>query len=354
MLLHVVGARPNFPKLAPVFHAAAERGLPQRVIHTGQHYDDALSTAILRDVGAPVPDVVLETGSASHAVQTARLLTALEPELLAHREAWIVVYGDVNSTLAAALVAAKEQLRLAHVEAGVRSGDLRMPEEVNRIVTDQLATLCLAPTDAAAAQLAREGIAGARVAVVGNVMVDMVKRVMREGLPPAALPRDVEPGSYVLVTLHRPSNVDEPERLAALMRMLDTIAGDRPVLFPVHPRTASRLAHAHLLARRVRIMAPMPYRAMLALQASAHCVITDSGGVQLESSVLGTPCVTARTSSEWGETLTHGTNVLAHDPADILVAVADADTRRRPMTLAGWDGLAAQRIIDAILAREAA
>ena len=351
MLVHVVGARPNFPKLAPVWRAARDRGLRQFVIHTGQHYDDAMSASMLRDVEAPEPDVNLGVGSGSHAVQTGKIMEGLESLLLSLSPSWTVTYGDVNSTLAAALVAAKCGLRQAHVEAGVRSGDRAMPEEINRLVADRLADLCLAPSSSAAETLAREGVAAERIAVVGNVMVDTVLHSLPRATMSGATERYGRDGAHVLVTLHRPSNVDEPHRLRAIITALDAIAETRPVLFPVHPRTQACLESAGIVSSRVTFLAPLPYLEVLDLQRSAFAVVTDSGGMQVESTTLGVPCVTVRTSTEWTETIAQGTNTLVPAPEHIAAAVESGPSRRRTGTPAEWDGRAAVRAIDALIAR---
>lgn len=347
-LLHVVGARPNLPKLAPVYHAAAARdGVAQRVVHTGQHYDDALWTSLLEDLCLPEPDVDLEVGSGSHAAQTARILERLEPVIADSRPDWVVIYGDVNSTLAAALVAAKLGVRSAHVEAGLRSGDRRMPEEINRIVADRLASLLLTPSRDADATLQAEGAAPASIQFVGNVMIDSVRRA----LPRAHAIRPATAGRHVLVTLHRPSNVDDPERLVALAAALRVIAEERPVIFPVHPRTRARLEQADIDFGAVRLVEPFGYVEMLAWLESAFVVITDSGGVQEETTALGVPCLTVRDSTERPITITEGTNQLCPNPATLPLqvrAMTRPPTRPAPE---GWDGHAADRIIDALLAR---
>ena len=347
-LFHVVGARPNFPKLAPVWRAAQARGLRQFVVHTGQHYDDAMSAAMLRDVEAPEPDVNLGVGSASHAVQTGRIMEGLEALVLAHRPRWIVTYGDVNSTLAAALVAAKCGIRQAHVEAGVRSGDRTMPEEINRLVADCLADLCLAPSRSAAATLAGEGVAGERIVVVGNIMVDALLHALPRARATGAAERHGASGAHVLVTLHRPANVDDANRLRALIAALDDVAERHPVLFPVHPRTQAALEAAGIAPRRVRLLPPLRYLELLDLQRTAFAVVTDSGGIQVESTALGVPCVTVRTSTEWGESIACGTNVLAPNPADVAAAVDSAPSRRGRAAPTHGGGRAAERIMDAL------
>jgi UDP-N-acetylglucosamine 2-epimerase (non-hydrolysing) len=348
-LLHVVGARPNLPKLAPVYRAAARRGgITQCVVHTGQHYDDALSASLLRDLGSPEPDVNLGVGSASHAVQTARILERLEPIVTTERPDWVVVYGDVNSTAAAALVAAKLGIPSAHVEAGLRSGDRTMPEEINRIVADRLASLLLTPSHDASATLRSEGEPEHEIAFVGNVMIDS----LFDALPRARarlMHSETIAGGHVLVTLHRPSNVDDPDRLRAIVDAVRLIATERPVLFPLHPRTRDRLTEWRIELTPAMALPPVGYLDMVSLIDSAHAVVTDSGGVQEETTALGVPCFTVRDNTERPITIEQGTNRLVRSPADLPAFVRDA---RRP-TIArrpdGWDGHAADRVVGALL-----
>lgn len=350
-LLHVVGARPNFPKLAPVFRAGARRGLEQVIVHTGQHYDDALSGSLLRTLGIPVPDFNLEVGSGSHAVQTARVMERIEPVLQAERPDWLVVYGDVNSTVAAALVAAKLGIRITHVEAGLRSNDRTMPEEINRIVTDRLADLLLTPSRDADETLKREGESDSKILFVGNVMIDS----LLHALPAARKTRFREQigagDDAVIVTMHRPSNVDDPDRLAALAAALSSIAERHRVIFPAHPRTIQRLAQAGISLGGVTMLEPIGYLEMLDLVAGARVVITDSGGLQEETTALGVPCLTVRENTERPVTITEGTNRLVPNPDDLAAAVRNlqrATGLRRPE---GWDGNAGERIIDALAGR---
>jgi UDP-N-acetylglucosamine 2-epimerase (non-hydrolysing) len=348
-LLHVVGARPNFPKLAPVWRAARHEGIDQIVVHTGQHYDDAMSASFFRDLGMQAPDVNLDVGSGSHAVQTARVMERFEPVLLAHAPDWVVVYGDVNSTIAAALVAAKVHRRVAHVEAGLRSNDRAMPEEINRILTDRLSDLLLTPTRSADATLRAEGEPEREIAFVGNVMVDaLLFAVERARATQFRHQLDAGDGRAVLVTLHRPSNVDDPARLAQVAAALRAIAEERPVLFPVHPRTRARLDATGIELGRVRTIPPVGYLEMLDLVDAAHAVITDSGGVQVETTALGVPCITVRDTTEWPETVACGANQLIYDPTRVPAAVRAARRLVPPVRPEGWDGMAAVRIIDCL------
>src|SRR5687768_6571665 len=351
-LLHVVGARPNFPKLAPVHRAGrAIDGIQQIVVHTGQHYDEGLSGAFFRDLDIPEPDINLGVGSGSHAEQTARIMERIAPVLERERPDWVIVYGDVNSTVAATLVASKLGLRTAHVEAGLRSGDRTMPEEINRLVTDRLADLLLTPSRDADEMLRREGEPEAEIVFVGNVMIDTLFHALgaarrtgfRDGLGIN--------GDAVVVTLHRPSNVDVPLRLSGLVTALESVAEERPVVFPIHPRTQARLAASGLRFSRVRAMPPVGYLEMLDLVAGAYAVITDSGGLQEETTALGVPCLTVRENTERPVTITEGTNQLAPDPAALPRLVRSLSRSATPPRPEGWDGRAGERIIAALGAR---
>ena len=358
-LLHVVGARPNFMKVAPVLAAGTRAGCRQVLVHTGQHYDAAMSDAFFRDLGLPAPDENLEVGSGTHAQQTARIMLAFEPALDRHRPDWVVVYGDVNSTVACALVAAKKGVRIAHVEAGLRSGDRAMPEEVNRILTDQLADLCLTPSRDGDRNLLAEGIPASRVRLVGNVMVDTLLRLRgaaRARLVPESL--GLSDGDYAFVTLHRPSNVDEPATLGELLHALEDLGRRMPVIFAVHPRTRQRIGEFGLLPGNgaVRMVEPLGYLDALSLVDRAALVLTDSGGLQEETTVLGVPCITARPSTERPVTVTEGTNrLVASRRADIDAAVEQVISARaagsfQPGRPEGWDGRAGERVIEALLA----
>lgn len=350
-LLHVVGTRPNFPKLAPVFRAAAAAGMPQRVVHTGQHYDDAMSHSFFTDLGIPAPDINLEVGSLSHARQTARIMERIEPVLLAETPTWLIVYGDVNSTAAAALVAAKLGIRIAHVEAGLRSFDRGMPEEINRLVTDRLADLLLTPSRDADEQLEREGEPPDEIVFVGNVMIDTLFYSLQEARQ-TNFRRSLGVGNdAVVVTLHRPSNVDDPARMRVIAQALRDIAVTRPVIFPMHPRTAQRMRDYAIPLEGVRTLEPLRYLEMLDLVDGAFAVVTDSGGLQEETTALGVPCFTVRPNTERPITISEGTNQLVLDPVELPALVSNASragTLRRPD---GWDGHAAERIIKALLSR---
>jgi len=350
-LLHVVGARPNFPKLAPVHRAGYEAGLVQVVVHTGQHYDDGLSNGFFRDLGIAPPDVNLAVGSETHAVQTARIMERIEPVLLDKRPDWVVVYGDVNSTMAAAIVASKLGIRVAHVEAGLRSFDRTMPEEINRIVTDRLADLLLTPSRDADSQLRAEGEPDEEIEFVGNVMIDSLFYALPAARATGFREKMGVNGSAVVVTLHRPSNVDDPERMSVLANVLSEIALERQVVFPAHPRTRRRLEEAGLEMGRVRMLEPIGYLEMLDLVEHAFAVVTDSGGLQEETTVLGIPCLTVRPNTERPITITEGTNRLVPHPADLLTALRQVSRPSMAPRPEGWDGHAGERVIAALVGR---
>jgi UDP-N-acetylglucosamine 2-epimerase (non-hydrolysing) len=358
LVVHVVGARPNFMKVAPVMRALAARGADQRLVHTGQHYDVKMSDVFFQDLGLREPDVHLGVGSASHAEQTARVMIAFERSLAElPPPSWVLVPGDVNSTLAAALVAVKLGIRVAHLEAGLRSWDRAMPEEHNRVLTDHLADLLLTPSSDGDRNLAREGIPGERIVQVGNVMIDSLVASL-----PAARARDV-PASlglgargYAVVTLHRPSNVDDPATLERLLGALAAISAEVPVVFPVHPRTRARLGEPRLAAAaaRLRLVEPLGYLDFLSLTSGAKLVLTDSGGLQEETTALGIPCLTLRENTERPITVDEGTNeVVGTDPARIVAAAraAIAGRGKAGRCPALWDGKAGERVAEALLAR---
>lgn len=342
-------------KAAAVLHAGRGRPqLAQALVHTGQHYDDAMSARFFADLALPAPDAALEVGSGTHAEQTARALVAFEPVLDRVQPDWVVVYGDVNSTLASALCAAKKGVPVAHVEAGVRSGDRAMPEELNRVLTDQLATLCLTPNREADAILAREGVPPSRIRCVGNVMMDTLTRL---GGAAAALGVPERLGlaerGYAVATFHRPANVDDPEALGQLLAGLGAVARELPVVFPMHPRTRARVEALGPVCPTpgVRVMEPLGYLEMIGLVRSAAVVLTDSGGLQVEAASLGTPCVTVRPTTEWTETIRLGLNRLARrDGMAQAVRAALGAKPARGVRAEGWDGAAGGRVLDALLA----
>jgi UDP-N-acetylglucosamine 2-epimerase (non-hydrolysing) len=338
-------------KLAPVARSLAARGVSHVVVHTGQHYDPEMSDAFFRDLGMEPPDHHLDVGSASHARQTAAIMERFEPVCAAAEPSLVLVYGDVNSTLAAALVAAKLGVRVGHVEAGLRSRDRSMPEEINRILTDHLADLLFTPSRDAVENLCSEGIAAEQIHFVGNVMIDSLMAALPAARALGAPARyGVDGKGYAVVTLHRPANVDDPLALRELLAGLELVGRDGPVLFPVHPRTRARvqaLGPGREQPRGVQLLQPLPYLEMLGLVLAADVVITDSGGLQEETTWLGVPCVTVRPSTERPITCALGTNRLAaSDREAVGKAAREARSRRpaAPPVIERWDGSAAERI----------
>ncbi len=351
-VLSVVGARPNFMKLAPVDRELVKRGVEHVIVHTGQHYDPGMSDAFFEELWIPTPDHHLGVGSGSHAQQTAAVMQRLEPLLVELKPDLVLVYGDVNSTVAAALVAAKLQIRVGHVEAGLRSGDWTMPEEINRVVTDRLSDLLFLPSRDAALNLSTEGVAPERMHFAGNVMIDTLCWALPQARSlDAAARHGVAGRPYAVVTLHRPSNVDEASVLRELLDALGRLAAKVPILFPVHPRTRSRIAELRKLptgGRKLELLDPLGYLEMLSLVAGSALVVTDSGGLQEETTFLGVPCVTVRPNTERPITCTHGTNRLVLPRRDAVLAAAErALARRSPArpVIERWDGHAAERIV---------
>ncbi len=354
-VLHVVGTRPNFMKVAPVVAAlSGQRGVDQLLVHTGQHYDTRLSGAFFEDLALPQPDFFLEVGSGSHGEQTAHVILRLEPVLAAERPDVVVVPGDVNSTLGAAIAAVKLGLPVIHLEAGLRSYDRTMPEEHNRVVVDHLADLLLTPSRDADENLRREGIAGERIAFVGNVMIDSLRahEVAARALDLGR--REYGAEDYLLVTLHRPATVDDPDAMLEVIETLELAARSRPVLFPVHPRTHGMLEGLGWKPRRVRLLEPQGYLRFLSLEASAAVVLTDSGGVQEETTALGVPCLTLRANTERPVTMTEGTNRLLGVGSEALVRLMtelEGPFRGRARRPEGWDGMAAGRVAQLLVER---
>ena len=353
-IMCVVGARPNFMKMAPLM--AAFRGgtdpFDTTLVHTGQHYDAGMSDIFFRQLGMPAPDVQLGIGPGTQGAQTGRMMAALETVVNERRPELVVVVGDVNSTLAAALVAAKAGVPVAHVEAGLRSFDRRMPEEINRIVTDALATYLFATEEDGVANLRREGIEDDRIFLVGNVMIDTLMALLpqiRERRMAAEM--GLAPGGYGVVTLHRPSNVDDEGMLEKWVSVLEGIGSDLPLVFPAHPRTAARLASAGLDRRLagsgVKVVEPLPYVEFISLVADSRLVLTDSGGIQEETTVLGVPCLTLRDSTERPVTVRLGTNQLVGVEPEAAIAAAEGVLSGPPASHSVpplWDGRAAERI----------
>ena len=357
----VVGARPNFMKMAPILRAlAAHRPAIQALlVHTGQHYDKDMSDRLFDDLRLPRPDVNLEVGSASHAVQTAEVMRRFEPTLDTHRPSCVLVVGDVNSTLACTLVAVKKGVPVAHVEAGLRSYDRGMPEEINRVLTDQVADRLYTTERSAAANLQREGVADDRVCFVGNVMIDSLldsrqratspsETLRRHGREPTLIE---DPGGYAVATLHRPSNVDDPAVLAGLLGVLAEVASRLPLVFVLHPRTRANIER-HGLDRlldssRIATLPPQGYLEMLGLMDGAQAVLTDSGGLQEETTALGVPCLTMRVNTERPITVDAGTNTIVGQSREAILGCVDdilAGRGKRGRMPELWDGHAAERI----------
>ncbi|MCZ6817618.1 MAG: UDP-N-acetylglucosamine 2-epimerase (non-hydrolyzing) [Planctomycetota bacterium] len=350
----VCGARPNFMKIAPLVAAFRETGrIESQIVHTGQHYDPAMNKVFFENLRIPEPDVNLEVGSGSHAAQTAEIMRRFEPILMERRPDWVVVVGDVNSTIACALVASKLNIRVAHVEAGLRSFDRSMPEEINRLLTDAISDLLLVSEQSGIENLRREGVTENKIRFVGNVMIDtLMQHRTRAGQSSILETHGLSPKQYAVVTLHRPSNVDTPETLASILDAFEVISKDMPIIFPMHPRTVKNIAAMGLDARvesltGLKTPEPLGYLDFLKLMDNSCVVLTDSGGIQEETTILGVPCLTLRENTERPVTITHGTNRLCGSSAQaILAAFAEiksggVQTDRTPEL---WDGRAAERI----------
>ncbi|HXS13597.1 MAG TPA: UDP-N-acetylglucosamine 2-epimerase (non-hydrolyzing) [Acidobacteriaceae bacterium] len=354
-VLHVVGARPNFMKAAPVYRALAKSGFNQVLVHTGQHYDALMSDVFFQTLEIPAPDESLNVGSGSHAQQTAAIMSKFEPVVLARKPDVVLVYGDVNSTVAAALVCAKLGIRVAHVEAGLRSFDREMPEEINRLVTDQLSDLLFTPSPDGDENLKREGVAAEKIFLVGNVMIDtLVQFLPRAEELFGGLKERLSLDRFGLVTLHRPSNVDDEAVFLPMLQVLDELSRDLPLIFPVHPRTRDRWSQQLKQCNpNLRTVEPLGYLEFLALQKHAAVVITDSGGIQEETTYLGTPCLTLRENTERPITITAGTNVLIGRDWKLLreeFARSLNGYRKQSGSIPLWDGHASDRIAE-ILSR---
>jgi UDP-N-acetylglucosamine 2-epimerase (non-hydrolysing) len=358
-IVNVVGARPNFIKIAPIIDEMRRRSarIEPLLVHTGQHYDQSMSASFFDDLQIPHPDINLKVGSGSHSEQTGRIIIAFERVLLEHPADWVVVVGDVNSTIAAAIVASKMLVKVAHVEAGLRSYDRTMPEEINRVVTDCLADLLLTPTRDANDNLAREGIAAERIRFVGNVMIDSLYRNLERARESRVLDRlGLKPKQFCALTLHRPSNVDDRDTLCGIIDALEAIGQTLPIVFPVHPRTSERLEQFGLSDRlrkrsSMLLIEPLGYLDFLQLYSNSRLVMTDSGGVQEETTVLGIPCLTLRRNTERPITVTEGTNRIVGNNPEVIKREA-FEALKGPARLARapelWDGQTAVRIVDAI------
>lgn len=364
----IVGARPNFVKIAPIMRAIAGHGrLSARLIHTGQHYDEAMNAVFFDELGIAPPAINLDVGSGTGTEQTARIMLGLEPQLVSQRPDLLLVVGDVNSTVAAALVAAKHCIPVAHVEAGLRSNDRTMPEEINRLVTDRLSDLLFTTESTALGNLLREGVDGARIIFVGNVMIDSLHASLARAAPvartfaeigvPGAVLAEIEKSGFGFVTLHRPSNVDDPVKLQALLGALAAIAQKLPLVFPLHPRTRAMIGNAglesQLKASGIIAAQPLSYLRALGLMRAARLAITDSGGVQEETTALGVPCLTVRENTERPITVDEGSNTLVGTAPEALIAAVEnilANGGRKGRIPALWDGKAAERIAVGIAA----
>ncbi len=355
-IVHVVGARPNFMKIAPILAACAARpAFRSTLVHTGQHYDEAMSQLFFEQLSIPRPDVNLEVGSGSHAQQTAAVLQRFEPVLLERRPDLVLVVGDVNSTLACSLAAVKLGIPVAHVEAGLRSFDRTMPEEINRVLTDAIAELLFVTEASALANLEREGIEPARIHLVGNVMIDTLL-AHRDAAARCDAPErlGLQAGGYAVLTLHRPANVDAPDALRGILEPLAELASALPIVFPVHPRTRAVLAaHAALLAsgHGIRLVDPLGYLDFVRLMSDARLVLTDSGGIQEETTILGVACVTIRGNTERPITVTHGTNRLAGTTSEGIRKAIEASLAAESRVVPPpplWDGHAASRIAETL------
>jgi len=351
-ILHVVGTRPNFMKAAPVMCALKKwPETRQTLVHTGQHYDKNLSDVFFSQLEIPAPDMNLEVGSGSHARQTAEVMTRLEPVVLQRKPDVVVVYGDVNSTVAAALVCSKLLIPVAHVEAGLRSFDRTMPEEINRMVTDRLADILFTPSEDGDVNLQREGISPERIYRVGNVMIDSLVRLL-----PAAMQcsKNGRPDHYALVTLHRPSNVDDSATLQSILKSLLEVNEQLEVVFPVHPRTRQRIQQFGIDTKNLCLLEPLPYIEFLSLQRHAVVVVTDSGGIQEETTYLGVPCLSLRSTTERPVTVNMGTNILiGREPGRLsseLWKILEGKGKKGTLPPL-WDGHAAKRIAEVLCGR---
>ncbi|MBL7978402.1 MAG: UDP-N-acetylglucosamine 2-epimerase (non-hydrolyzing) [Bacteroidetes Order II. Incertae sedis bacterium] len=356
-IVHVVGARPNFMKIAPVWKAISTlTDWIQTLVHTGQHYDDNMSTIFFNELGLPKPHVNLEVGGGTHAYQTGQVMILFEALMLKDRPDWVLVYGDVNSTAAASMVCAKLGIKVAHVEAGLRSFDREMPEEINRLVTDQLADLLLTPSLDGNYNLIREGIHPDKIHFVGNVMIDtliQLKPLSDQQWVTLSKDLNIEKKCFILVTLHRPSNVDDAAQLTLLLASLEELSSNIKIIFPLHPRTRNRLVSQGYDFKRssLHFIEPLGYLAFLALQAHAKVVVTDSGGVQEETTYLGVPCLTMRENTERPVTVTVGTNKLIGRDVHLMLQECQLvlnGTYKKGQIPLYWDGKVGARIVQAL------
>jgi len=359
-ILLVVGARPNFMKIAPIHAELKRRGIDQKLLHTGQHYDEKMSKVFFDDLGMPKPDIYLGIGSGSHAEQTAKVMVEFEKVCLETKPSWVVVVGDVNSTVACSMVCAKLHIKCAHVEAGLRSFDRRMPEEINRLVTDAIADLLLTPSPDGDDNLRNEGVIEERILCVGNIMIDSLFSSLEKAKASTVLSDlSLTKGEYAVLTLHRPSNVDEVESFERIITALEVIGEQLPIVFPMHPRTEKNVEKFGLKERlesipNIILTGPAGYLDFVSLMANSKLVLTDSGGLQEETTALGIPCITLRENTERPITVTEGTNVIVGNDTQAIISAAEevldvgGKVGRIPHL---WDGNTAKRIVDALLSR---
>jgi UDP-N-acetylglucosamine 2-epimerase (non-hydrolysing) len=353
-VLHVVGARPNFMKAAPLLRELRLRGAEQILVHTGQHYSANMSDVFFSQLEIPTPDANLEVGSGSHAAQTAEVMIRFEPIVLGHKPDIVLVYGDVNSTVAAAIVCSKIGIKVGHIEAGLRSYDRGMPEEINRLITDRIADALFTPSADADENLQHEGVSSEKIYLVGNIMIDSLVQLLRAA---QKCPKNGMPERYALVTLHRPSNVDDDENLKSTVETLLEINKEIAIVFPVHPRTRQRIADFGIDASALHLTEPLPYIEFLALQCGASVVVTDSGGIQEETTFLNIPCLTVRENTERPITVTSGTNVLVgRDQKRLKLEMSKIlrGDRKQGRIPPLWDGHTAARIADILELRAGA
>jgi UDP-N-acetylglucosamine 2-epimerase (non-hydrolysing) len=362
-ILNVVGARPNFMKIAPLMAEYSRHGNIEAIlVHTGQHYDRKMSTLFFKELGIPEPDINLEVGSRSHAVQTAEIMKKFEPVLIDHKPDAVVVVGDVNSTIACGLVTAKSEAKLIHIEAGLRSGDRTMPEEINRVLTDAVSDYLFCTEQSGVDNLMNEGIAEQKIHLVGHVMIDTLISNLEKAQKSTIIEQlrnqgCIDGNSFAMLTLHRPSNVDSHKTFSRILDALEVVQQDLPILFPIHPRTRKNLQSLRLKGRmdslqNIHLMEPIGYLDFLKLTSSASVVFTDSGGIQEETTVLKVPCITLRENTERPVTAQVGSNQVVGTNPDRIVAAyrnATGSTWREPQTPPLWDGKAAQRIVRILL-----
>lgn len=358
-IICVAGARPNFMKIAPIMEAFRVRpDITSVLVHTGQHYDEKMSDLFFRELGIPKPDVNLGIGSGSHAVQTAEIMKAFEPVCLEHQPDFVLVVGDVNSTIACGLVAVKLGIRLIHVEAGLRSGDRTMPEEINRILTDSISDILFCTEESGVTNLRREGVLAGKIHLVGNVMIDtLLKNREKAKRSPILEQMSLSEGNYATMTLHRPSNVDDPAIFSGILDAVEVVQNDMPIIFPIHPRTRKNIDAFGLSPRvgkmtNLRLVEPIGYLDFLKLNANAYVVLTDSGGLQEETTILKVPCITLRENTERPITCQVGSNQLVGvEPKAILAAYQKIKNGElpEPRIPEFWDGQAAIRIVEIVV-----